>query len=240
MKKLLTIAIAASFATTAFHAKAEVPQSGLYLSGSLGFGFTGSNEEFYNSESALGAAVGLPANLAAGIERDFGMSPIVRGAIGYDFNNSFRAEAELSHIRSKASADELTIYDLSTGSSISPGATIIPLDDSISRTALMGNLYYDFNSGQKLQPFVMAGIGVAQTSATQKYGSLDASSPIDLGQSSTGLAVQVGAGAAYSISDTMKLTGEYRLINYNIDTKAGDNGLNSIDHQFTVGLMKYF
>lgn len=109
----------------------------------------------------------------------------VSAAAGREFSNNLRAEAEIAYL----SADNKGAV---------PGKT----------SALGGfvNGYYDFNRGGQIQPFVGAGVGLAQVKSR--------------GSDDTGFAYQFKAGVAHPFNE--RLTGEiaYRYLAVS-DVKAG-------------------
>ncbi|MEN8135337.1 MAG: hypothetical protein ABFS18_07340 [Thermodesulfobacteriota bacterium] len=69
-------------------------------------------------------------------------------AIGNDMT-SVRLEAELAY-----RANDLNEITL-------PGLPTVPLEGDVTSTALMGNVFWDLNTGTAVIPFIGAGIGVA-------------------------------------------------------------------------------
>lgn len=109
----------------------------------------------------------------------------VSGAVGREFSNNLRAEAEVAYLQGD-------------NKGATPGKT--------STVGGFVNGYYDFNRGGAWQPFVGAGVGLAQVKSR--------------GDDDTGFAYQLKAGVAHPFND--RLTGEiaYRYLGVT-DVKAG-------------------
>lgn len=105
------------------------------------------------------------------------------GAIGggREFGNGLRAEGELLYLKGDLKG---------------------PAGGDLKTLGGFANLYYDFNRGGQVQPFVGAGVGFAQVKADSRLVDDD----------DTGFAYQAKAGVAYKIND--KWTGEvaYRYV----------------------------
>ena len=128
----------------------------------------------------------------------------VSGAVGREFGNNFRAETELSYL----SADN---------KGATPGKT--------SSLGGFVNGYYDFNRGGQFQPFVGAGIGLAQVKSR--------------GDDDTGFAYQFKAGVAHPFND--RLTGEIAYRYQAVTDVKGGAGPTRFDGDYrsnavTVGL----
>lgn len=131
------------------------------------------------------AGAAFESRLDAAPDRKGDTGWAVSGAVGREFGSNLRAETEVVYL----SADN-------------KGATP-------GKTAALGgfvNGYYDFNRGGQFQPFVGAGVGLAEVKSR--------------GQDDTGFAYQFKAGVAHPFSD--RLTGEvaYRYLAVS-DVKAG-------------------
>ena len=122
---------------------------------------------------------------------------------GFRFNRNLRVEVELSH-RSNA-------VDTVNG---------LPFTADLSTTALMGNIFYDISPGNSLNPHVGVGIGFAD--ATYEYGGLE--------YTDTVLALQLGVGIDFAITETVAITADYRLfITDDMELGAG-TGFGSVEY----------
>lgn len=70
--------------------------------------------------------------------------------------------------------------------------------------SLLANVYYDFNTGTKLTPYVGAGIGGAKIKASLNGEGID----------DTTFTWQISAGVAYALTDKLSLDAGYRFIDY--------------------------
>ena len=87
--------------------------------------------------------------------------------------------------------------------SLGPGVNI---DGGIDSLSLMGNAFYDFNTGSAWTPYIGGGLGVAFMSSDI---SLVGATLID--DTDTVLAYQLGAGIGYALSPTVTITADYRF-----------------------------
>ncbi|MEL7274160.1 MAG: outer membrane beta-barrel protein [Pseudomonadota bacterium] len=156
-------------------------------------------------------------------------------ALGYGFNPAglvnFRAEAELGY--TQLDIDSHTVAGLgkfSGGDATGDASAVYGL----------ANGYVDYSLGA-ITPFVSAGVG---------YGQLDLSQQgvtptgVVMNDSAGGLAWQVGAGAAFAVTDSVTVDLGYRFF------KVQDVGLSAVDgtqsdvdlesHQINLGIRKAF
>jgi OmpA-OmpF porin, OOP family len=114
-------------------------------------------------------------------------------AFGRTFGG-FRAEGELSYIKNDISG--LTAFGLT-----------VPASGDVSATALMANVYYDFNADSKWKPFVGGGAGYANLSINNLV-----SGGFALADDSAGVfAYQFKAGIGYAFTDSLDGTLGYRF-----------------------------
>ena len=132
------------------------------------------------------------------------------GRVGYQFEPSWRVEAELGY--RPADIDSLASVTYN-------GATIT--DDgkgSLDQTSLMVNLIYDILPDSRLHPYIGAGLGGVNLKADYK-GTLtspdgDAVQTYDVKSSQTVWAYQFLAGATYQVNDRLDLDLTYRWLGY--------------------------
>ena len=119
---------------------------------------------------------------------------------GYELGNGLRAEGELAYLKSD-------LKGASGGDAKTLGG--------------FANLYYDFNRGGTLQPFVGAGIGVAQVKVSSSLVHGD----------DTGFAYQAKAGVAYKIND--RWTGEVAYRYLDVTSVGIGAGASRLDGDFS-------
>ena len=156
---------------------------------------------------------------------DLGSGLTLLGAVGCDYG-SYRLEAEVGYQTNdvKSAADSwdgipVTYYADAAGTRLAR----YPIRGDVSVLSLMGNGYYDFDLGHKIELYAMAGVGVAQLSChnmnwTEDWQQDNESGPYILTSNNdpgfnaheTTLAWQVGAGLAAPIADHVKLDLRYR------------------------------
>ncbi len=114
-------------------------------------------------------------------------------AFGHTFGG-FRAEGELSYINNDISG--LKAFGVS-----------IPASGDGSATALMANVYYDFNADSKWKPFIGGGAGYANLSINNLT-----SLGVAIADDSAGVfAYQFKAGIGYGFTDSLDGTLGYRF-----------------------------
>ena len=110
--------------------------------------------------------------------------------MGYAFQNGFRLEGELSHRFNQIKTTDL-----------------IDHGGDAHAWAAMLNLYYDFNRGGKIQPYLGVGVGEARLHASAHDGSFPAH---DLRDTDTSIAYQALAGVAFAVSEQTSFDVGYR------------------------------
>lgn len=123
-------------------------------------------------------------------------------AVGARITDNLRGEVEVS--TGSIGLTDLTI----TGGAGAPfdGSVLIPVTDgSASTTYLLGNVWFDIDTGSGFTPYVGGGLGAAYVTA---QGSIGLPDPVDL--SGWGLAYQLGAGVKVDVADSIALDLGYR------------------------------
>lgn len=151
-------------------------------------------------------------------ETDRGIAGLV--GFGYDFGDHLRIEAEGGY---RGAGDIDTVS----------GAAASGEFDAYSAIA---NVFYDFDIGGGIEPYIGGGLGMAQVS-------IDGGTPF-AGQSINGdewgLAVQAGAGLAIPLTNRLKLTADYRFMSVRgleYTTSGGTNvDAEYDDHAVFLGL----
>jgi opacity protein-like surface antigen len=115
---------------------------------------------------------------SARLELDYNPGFNISGAIGYRFPpmalGTFRIEAEAGYQQNDLKDASLTDVRL-------PGfidVDIVSTSGAGKLTTLMANVYFDFDFGWVVQPFVGAGLGVAWASLDDVGGTVEATLPI--------------------------------------------------------------
>lgn len=123
-------------------------------------------------------------------DQSFDPGFVIGGAGGYKFDFGVRLEGEIAHRRNG--------FDDFSG---------IPTGGDLGATSLMANIWYEFDTGTALHPFIGGGLGAAIVDVDDfTFGAAALRS-----DSQTAFAYQVGAGLAYDLSDNVTLTAEYRF-----------------------------
>lgn len=212
MKKVLlaSTAIAGLLAGTS-PAMAEGPLGLPSLSGFYVSVFAGGS---ISDDVDLTTVVGVPYTLS--IDSDTGY--VLGVAVGVKIMPNLRGEIEYSY--SKANIDNIT---LSQGAaSISSAGT-----GELETKFILANLWYDFDIGGPVTPYVGGGIGwgdVVDLSTIAK-NNLD------------GFAWQLGAGAKYDLTDHLSLDVSYRfkqIVGVNFAAFTADEDVNSHNIQAAI------
>jgi opacity protein-like surface antigen len=155
-------------------------------------------------------------------QTDLGSGLALTGAIGCDYG-SYRLEAEVGYQTNdlKSRVDFYGgVADTYPSTVNGTPASRYEMRGDVSALTLMGNGYYDFDLGSKVELYATAGVGIAQvsfhdvnnvTNVTSSDGYVFTANPDPgLNAHETTLAWQVGAGIAAPIADNVKLDLRYR------------------------------
>ena len=175
------------------------------------------------------------ATLGTQVFTAFDPGSALSGALGYTFQQpgplNFRTEAELGYLT--MDVDSHTIAGLDTFSAAAASGNT----DAIYGLA---NGYVDYKLG-RLTPFASLGLGVAHVNIN-RFGT--APTGTVLTDAGSGIAWQIGAGAAYSIAESWKLDLNYRYFGIeDVNILANDatgSDINLRSHQVILGLRKEF
>ncbi|MDC9824029.1 outer membrane beta-barrel protein [Devosia sp. ZB163] len=166
---------------------------------------------------------------------DFGADTgwLVGAAVGVRITDNLRGEVEVS--TGSLGLNDVTI----SGGPAAPvdGSVALPLTDgSASTTYLLGNVWFDIDTGAGFTPYVGAGVGVGFVSADAVIGApLNAS--VDL--SGWGLAYQVGAGVKIDVADNIALDLGYRwkaIVDAEVEGNGNDAVADYGSHVVQAGL----
>lgn len=136
---------------------------------------------------------------------------VVGGAIGAQIQPNLRGELEVSYAHHGVSTNSVTI-DEDTGETGS---------GSFNALYILGNLWYDFNIGSPITPYIGGGAGLAVVMPDVTYYD-DASYYHN--QTAWAPAAQLGAGIKYSIADNITLDLGYRAkAIFNATLSGGSN-----------------
>ncbi|RIJ14593.1 porin family protein, partial [Henriciella mobilis] len=181
-----------------------IAQDGWYGRADLGYSFDGTLDHDPEPDSlySLGGDSSLDGGLAG-----------AQLGLGYGFDNGFRLESTIGYRGGSLDPDgvinggppvDSAIYRYDAGS-----------DGKIGIWDLMFNGLYDFNPEGQVQPYLGAGIGLAQVDA--KAFSLSALLPDDtpvtvngFSDSDTSIAYQLLAGVGYDVTDQITLDLGYK------------------------------
>jgi len=204
MKKalLLSSLIFVFLTTVAFSAE------GTYVSGNIGAVFIPD----YNLTDTT--SPGTEIELEASSGTAFGI------AVGHDYGNNIRAEAELAY--QKNDFDKAVLNN-----------AYIPVSGDISSFAVLLNGYYDFPSESIFTPFIGAGIGFAQIDVSN-FNAEGSGIPNE-STDDTVFAYQVGVGVGYAFSEKITIDVKYRFFGTS-DPTFNTNEAEYGSHNISLGL----
>jgi len=165
-----------------------------------------------------------------------GVGGLAAGISLKSFGLPMRAEAE---------------YSFHTALTYNPNPTFVAavtptsLKSDVTSHTLFANLYYDFETGSAFTPYVGGGIGAAWNYTKSKGTVIATGASQDYDRDTLGLAWNIGAGCAYSMSDNWKLTAGYRYVDLGkvVWGEKHDAELTSKDitaHEMLLGLRYQF
>ncbi|MFN7223760.1 MAG: outer membrane protein [Paracoccaceae bacterium] len=136
--------------------------AGTYAAGAMASSGTYLRFELGGARSKAGDAnwlpPGYPTDPQVFFDLDMDNSAFAAVAVGHDYGAGWRAEIALNAFgRSNFAGPWSYTVPVTTG----PHAS---MEGSVRSVALMANGYYDFDLGNKVKPFVTAGLGLAQNS----------------------------------------------------------------------------
>tara|TARA_Y100000294_G_scaffold82593_1_gene77565 strand:+ start:684 stop:1655 length:972 start_codon:yes stop_codon:yes gene_type:complete len=160
-------------------------------------------------------------DITGDLDVDTGM--IVRGVLGYDFANNFRADFELAYRKNDIQNISVTISGISAAGN---------LYGKITALSYMLNGYYDFDLKGPLKPYLGAGAGLASVE-----GISDSFSDL----SDTVFSYQLMAGLKYPLSPRMSVVGEYKFFNTStMHFKRGNVSGDYFSHDILLGIAYRF
>ena len=179
-------------------AAAQGSGSGVYLGANIG-------ANFLNDSEFDTAAVGE-------VDNDYDTGFALSGQVGYDTGQlwqygGLRAELELSYRE-----NEIDQHAIAALGGAQPDST-----GTASTTALLANLFHDFETGTPLTPYVGGGIGYAWSSL-DNYGVRAAPNALD--DEDAGFAWQLGAGLGYAVTERATVSLDYRYFSTSADATS--------------------
>ncbi|CAN7522375.1 outer membrane beta-barrel protein [Devosia sp. LjRoot16] len=148
---------------------------------------------------------------------------LVGVAAGARFTDNLRGEVELS--TGAIGLNDVTVDDIAT----------FAAEGSASTTYLLGNLWFDIDTGSGFTPYIGAGLGAGFVSA--EATSVPLAYSIDM--SGWGWAYQVGAGVKVDVSDNIALDLGYRykaIVDADLEGGGDDAIVNIGSHVLQAGL----
>lgn len=138
-----------------------------------------------------------------GVEIEFNTGFSMAASIGYAFSAGLRLEVEANF--AETDIDQFTRSGFAEGD-----------DPGIRSYGVMGNIFYDFDTGSRWTPYIGGGAGIAVVDllGTENHAfclRIFADSCVSA-QSDTVFAYQVGAGIGYEINPSWTVTLDYRFV----------------------------
>ncbi|MEM1390975.1 MAG: outer membrane beta-barrel protein [Pseudomonadota bacterium] len=197
---------------------------GWYASGSIGINVqsdssnSGSTGAFTTGNIGDGTTLDVAADTDYGWDTEFDNGLALSAEVGKQIFGNWRFAGELTY--TSADVDTHTDVTLGGGSidaldaaalagspdalGVSVGDLVAAGEGEIESLSLFANVYYDFDTGTAFTPYVGGGIGFSDVDVTYEPSGVGI---IDDG--GTEFAYQFKAGAAYAVSETVDVFGEY-------------------------------
>lgn len=154
-----------------------------YARADIGYAFDGALET--PREIGIAPQFGGDGNLDGGW--------LASAGIGRSFASGVRIEGEFAHRSS----------DIENSSGVAPGA-------EASVTSVLANAIFDFNRGGHFQPYLGAGVGVAQVDASSFNNAVIPGDLVGFDDTDTNLAYQILAGVGVGLGGQLTLDLGYR------------------------------
>ena len=197
--------------------------AGFYLGANIGANFLGDSE--------------FDTAAAGRVDNDYDTGFALSGQVGYDTGQlwpygGLRGELELSYRE-----NEIDQHSIAALGGQQPGST-----GTASTTAVMANLFHDFQTGTPLTPYVGGGIGYAWSSLDD-YGVRAAPNALD--DDDSAFAWQLGAGLGYAVTEQATVSLDYRYFSTRADATSNVGGSVNSDvdldsHTVMLGLRYRF
>ena len=179
------------------------------------------------------AGGGAPIDYTATAHTEYGTGFKLSGILGYELDSGVRVEGEVFF--AKADVDKLTYTNVAVpmiGYEL-PHKVRASVRGSVEQFGGLLNVWYDFDTGGVLQPYVGGGIGLFRVdqgkvkydqnalaqSVSDDLRKLQGQEPVPLppgyvpvvSSTDTVTAFQIGAGAGYKLSERITIQAGYRL-----------------------------
>jgi outer membrane autotransporter protein len=148
----------------------------------------------------------------ATVDNEYDTGFALSGQLGYDTGRvwqygSLRGELELSYRE-----NEIDQHSVTALGGAQPGST-----GEASTTALMANVFHDFETGSPIVPYVGGGLGYAW-SDLEGYGIQAVPNVLD--DDDSGFAWQLGAGVGYELTSSATISLDYRYFSTSADVET--------------------
>jgi opacity protein-like surface antigen len=175
------------------------------------------------------------AGLSVANEYDTGY--FIAGAVGVKLGGATGIGGLRGDIEAGYKNADVSAHVLSTGARFSGGAQ----RGSTDTTYVMASLYYDFDTGSRIRPFIGAGGGIADVNF-DSHGTSTTGTLLD--SNATAYAYHLTAGLNFELAPGLQLETAYRYFGTaGADLTAIDGTKTSIDthdHQIMIGLRQSF
>ena len=160
----------------------------------------------------------------------------IGATVGAEFLPNLRGEVEFSY-SSHPTGSTAT-------ATISGTTTSIGVSGSVGTAYLLGNIWYDVDTGSAFTPYVGAGLGLADIMPNVTFA---APGSFSYQTSSLSLAGQFGAGVKFKVADNVSLDLGYRLKDVANGSLAATpstaptlNGATYVDQSIQLGVLFHF
>ena len=159
--RMISAAVAAGCLALGGASGAQAQETNWYIGGTVPLMFIDDSET--TNTTTFGRGQGAPSlNSTINSEHDTGFK--LGGSVGYHFDNGLRVEGELFYARAKVSKltnTQLSLSGLDLPFDL-PGEVDVPVSGSVDQLGGMVNVWYDFDIGDALTPYIGGGIGLVR------------------------------------------------------------------------------
>ena len=160
--RMICAAVAAGCLALGGASGAQAQETNWYIGGTVPLMFIDDSETTNTTTFGQG---GNAPKLNSTIESEHDTGIKIGGSVGYHFDNGFRVEDEIFYARAKISKltnTKLSLMGAPLPPALLPESVEIPVSGTAKQLGGMVNVWYDFDTGDALTPYIGGGIGLVR------------------------------------------------------------------------------